>query len=237
MTKERLQNLSLTSLHRIAFNEGIKEVNELSRDELVELILEAMDEERLEREQSNNAAIRIEEKKYDIIQDEELEAQEKRSYCIPERYPETHINLLLRDPFWAFAQWEIRDTDLEELKKKRFTGLLLRVQMVKPRYSYDIPIKLTDYKWYINLPESGRDYYLELVARLNGSTKVLCTSNVIQSPKRTIAESFTEENISVQTDATLALTGIFGLDDSLGSDQIPQRIIQVIHANNFNFKS
>lgn len=237
MTKERLQNLSLTSLHRIASNEGIKEAKELPRDELIDLILEAMAEERLEREQSNNAAIRIGEKKYDIIQDEELEAQEKRVYCIPEKYPDTQISLLLRDPFWAFAQWDIRDTDLEGLKKKRLQGLVLRVHMVKPKDSYDIPIKLSDCKWYINLPESGREYYLDLVAKLNGPDKVLCTSNTVLSPKRTIMETFSEETISNQSDANLALAGIFGLDDGLNSEQIPQRIIQFINANNFNFKS
>lgn len=237
MTKERLHKLSLTSLLRIASNEGIKEAAELSRDELVELILEAMEEERLEREQSNNAAIRIGEKKYDIIQDEELEAQEKREYCIPDKYPETQIHLLLRDPFWAFAYWEIKDADLEELKKKHCRGIVLRVHMKKPSDSYDIPVKNSDSKWYINLPESGREYNLELVARMPDSEKIMCSSNTIRSPKRTITESFSEESMSEVSDSSLVLAGIFGLEDFSGNNQIPQRIIQFINANNFNFKS
>ena len=237
MTKERLQKLSLPSLLRIASNEGIKEAKEIPRDELVELILEAMAEERLEREQSNNAAIRIEEKKYDIFQNEELEAQEKRTYCIPDQYPETQIQLLLRDPFWAFAYWELKESEIAELKKKRLRGLVLRVHMVTPSDAYDIPVKTSDARWYINLPESGRDYYIELVAKLAESEKILCTSNTVQSPKRTIMESFTEEKMSEVSDSTLALTGIFSAEDPLGSDQIPQRIIQFINTNNFNFKS
>jgi uncharacterized protein len=237
VTKERLQKLSLPSLLRIAANEGIKEAKELPREELVELILEAMAEERLEREQSNNEAVRIGEKKYDIIQDEELEAQEKRTYCIPDKYPETRIHLLLRDPFWAFAYWEIKDSDLIDLKKKRLRGLVLRVHMVKPSDSYDIPVKISDSKWYINLPESGREYYIELVGKVNGSEKILCASNRVRSPKKTIVESFSEENISEVSDSTLVLTGILGLEGPSGSEQIPQRIIQFINANNFNFKS
>ena len=119
----------------------------------------------------------------------------------------------------------------------RLQGLVLRVHMVSPSDSYDIPVKSSDSKWYINLPESGRAYYIELVGKLAGSEKTLCTSNTVNSPKRTIVESFSEENISAVSDSTLALTGIFGTEDISGSEQIPQRIIQFINANNFNFKS
>ena len=83
VTKERLQKLSLPSLLRIASNEGIKEAKELPREELVELILEAMAEERYERERSNNTAIRIEEKKYDIFRDEELRRRRKGPTVYP----------------------------------------------------------------------------------------------------------------------------------------------------------
>ena len=135
MTEERLQKLSHESLKKIAVNEGIKYVEETSRKDLIEQILEAMEEERLERERSNNYAIRIEEKKYNIIQDEELEAQEEAEYCIPEKYQETRICLLIRDPYWAYALWDVRDSDLLELKKKRFQGLLLRVNQLSRNVS------------------------------------------------------------------------------------------------------
>ena len=156
MTEERLKKLSLESLRKIASNEGIKHIDEIGKDGLIEQLLEAMEEDRNERESSNNFAIRIEEKKYDIIQDEELESQEKTEYCVPEKYQETRIILILRDPYWAFAYWNVRDTDLDELKKNRFRGLFLRV-IQEPREakegkrksldSFDIPVKITDDKW------------------------------------------------------------------------------------------
>ncbi len=247
MTKERLQKLSTDSLIKIALNEGIKHIDELSREDLVEQLLEAMEEDRAERESSNNFAIRIEEKKYNIVQDEELEAQEKTEYCIPEKYQETTINLLLRDPYWAYAFWDIRDSDLEPLKKKQFRGLLLRVNKIDRKSdgdakgvgdSFEIPVKNSDNNWYINLPECGYKYYIELVGKYNGGETVLARSNTIESPVYTITDSLREGNITDVSDSMLAFAGIFEQDTSANSQTIPQRIIQFIDAtNNFNFKS
>ena len=116
MTRERLEKLSLPTLREIAEKEGIRVGNSLSCGELIDLILEAMEEDRKERERLNNLAIRVEEKKYDIVKDEELESQEKHIYCIPDRYNETKIMLILRDPLWAFAYWDIKETEIKDLK-------------------------------------------------------------------------------------------------------------------------
>ena len=247
MIEERLKKLSLESLRKIASNEGIKHIDEIGKDGLIEQLLEAMEEDRNERESSNNFAIRIEEKKYDIIQDEELESQEKTEYCVPEKYQETRIILILRDPYWAFAYWNVRDTDLDELKKNRFRGLFLRV-IQEPREakegkrksldSFDIPVKITDDKWYINLPECGKRYYLELIGRSREGNKVLCTSNAVESPRYTIHDSIAEETLSSLNNPMLAFAGIFDLSDENNSQSIPQRIIQFVDAtNNFHFKS
>ncbi len=247
MTEERLQKLSLESLRKIAFNEGIKHIDEISKNDLIEQILEAMEEDRNERESSNNFAIRIEEKKYDIIQDEELESQETTEYCVPEKYQETRITLILRDPYWAFAYWNVRDTNLNELKKKRFRGLFLRVLQEsreaekgkrKTLDSFDIPVKVTDNKWYINLPECGKRYFLKLIGNTGEGEKVLCTSNAVESPRYTIRDSIAEESLALENNPMLTFAGIPDFDDENSSQSIPQRIIQFVDAtNNFHFKS
>jgi hypothetical protein len=245
VTEERLSVLSLSALLEIAGNEGIKNAADLNREDLIEQILEAIEEDREERECFNNFAMRIEEKKYEILLDEEFESQKGIVFEIPERYNETKIALLLRDPFWAFAYWGIQDQELEEIEERgHLEGLLLRVCQLETDESgkegvidsFDIPVKVQDNKWYINLPESGKSYFIKLIARLAGGEKVLCTSNSVTSPEKTVAATIAGENITDFSDPMLAFAGLFHLSESSFDGSIPHRIIQFIEANNFNFK-
>ena len=168
MTRERLERLSFPTLREIAEKEGISIKNSVGRSDLIDLILEAMEEDRDEREHLNNLAIRVEEKKYDITIDEELESEEKQEYPISERYNETRLTLLLRDPLWAFAYWDIKDLDYKKIQNTMpGFSLILRVHESRDsiigddKYidSFDIPVTLTDNRWYINLPRAGSTYY------------------------------------------------------------------------------
>lgn len=245
MTEERLSVLSLSALQEIAGNEGIKNVTELNKNELIEQILEAVEEDRFERECFNNFAMRIEEKKYEIVQDEEFESQKGVIFDIPDGYNETKIALLLRDPFWAFAYWDIHNKELEELQERgRIEGLLLRVCQIslagtpeeKIADSFDIPVKIQDNKWYINLPESGKQYFIKLIVQITAGEKVLCVSNIVESPAKTVAGTIAGENITDISDPMLAFAGLFDISESSADGSIPQRIIQFIEANNLNFK-
>ena len=245
MTEERLSVLSLSALHEIADNEGIKHAAEMTREDLIDQILEAIEEDREERECFNNFAMRIEEKKYEILMDEEFESQEGIVFEIPDRYNETKIALLLRDPFWAFAYWDIQDQELQEIGERgHIEGLLLRVCQLeadesgkeKVVDSFDIPVKDQDNKWYINLPESGKRYFIKLIVRLAGGERILCSSNLVTSPAKTVAATIAGENITDFSDPMLAFAGLFNLSDSSLDGSIPHRIIQFIEANNFNFK-
>ncbi len=128
MTRERLMLLPTRFLKEIAEKEGIKIQPNTGKDILMDLILEAMEEDCQEREKINNPLIKVKEKKYEITMDEEIEAQDKTVYPIPERYNETIIVMMLRDPLWAFAYWDIKDKERDILKEKDgFQGLFLRI--------------------------------------------------------------------------------------------------------------
>ena len=87
MTRDRLSKYSMFDLYKIAENEGIQyDYSDGDRDELIEKILEALEEDKTERDLANNDAMKLKNTKYDILQDYELEAQEKQVYSIPERY-------------------------------------------------------------------------------------------------------------------------------------------------------
>jgi len=238
MTKERLQRLPLSSLLDIAVKEGITVPEGIDRETLIEEIQEALEEDRDEREQSNNSAMRIKEKKYDVIQDEELETQEKTDYPLPDRYNETRIVALLRDPLWAFAYWDLSDSDVEPLQNSPdFDELLLRVHEAPADLSraaengryFDIPVKLSDSSWYINLPNPGERYWIELCWSDGGKEHILCRSNSVRSPIGEVALDYIHDVLEGADSDVLTLAGLNESTLSSLRDKIPQRILSMVN--------
>jgi uncharacterized protein len=235
MTKERLLELSDEIIQELARREGISISTEMLKEEIVEQIIEALDENRLERDVVNNLAMRIKEKKYEIIQDEELVSRENEEYPIPESYNETRINLMLRDPYWAFCYWELFPGETVEIRRSEgVTELFLRVytlpkgELTAKSFGnfFDIPVSLEDSCWYINLPESGIRYCIDLVSVTREVPKRLCRSNIIESPRGDVqVELKSAEN---PLHEALFLSGLFDINIVNTDDEIPQRIISLI---------
>jgi uncharacterized protein len=233
MTKERLQELSLEALLEIAGNEEISLGSDLSREAVIELILEEEAEEKTDRDKANNAAMRVKEKKFEIIKDDEESSL--LEYELPESYNETKIMLLLRDPQWAFAYWDLKQSDIETIEDLLEPVLLLRVYQVDNRDNggnvktepFEIPVKPSDRRWYINLPKTGLKYLLQLIVSDGETEKVLCESNTIESPEISInlaGDSGADE----QFRTALAASGLRALDDFAEKGGIPQRIISLL---------
>lgn len=235
MIKERLLELSDEIIREIARREGVHFSAETGREELVEQILEAHDEDRLDREVLNNLAMRIKEKKYEVVRDEDIFYSHDNEYPIPQSYNETKISLMLRDPYWAFCYWEIFPSEAAEIKRSEgLTELFLRVYTlpdgeltIKSFNDYfDIPISLSDERWYINLPQCGIRYCIDLISMTKGSQKRLCRSNIISSPRGDVQEEMkSSDNPLLET---LFLSGLFDVNIADEKDEIPQRIISLI---------
>ena len=233
MTKERLQELTMEALREVANREEVSFGPEITRESLIELILEEQEDERTDREKVNNNAMRVKEKKFEITQEEAESFLVE--YELPESYNETKIALLLRDPLWAFAYWDIKQNHVEKIESLGEANLRLRVYQVdeKGRSSrvhtefFEIPVKLTDRSWYINLPKTGVKYRLKLILRSGTHEEVLCESNTVESP--TISLNPTADYASdEQFRAILAVSGIQYPDDFSEKADIPQRIISLL---------
>lgn len=237
MTYERLQSLPFASLLEIAAKEGIDVPEGTDREALIEEIQEALEEDRDEREQANNFVMRIKEKKFDVAQDEELESQEKTDFQLPDRYNETRIVALLRDPTWAFAYWDLKDSEIEPLQAAPdFEGFFLRVHESHRRELgarddatyFDIPVQSTDSSWYINLPNPGESYWIELCCSVAEKVHALCHSNTIRSPLGEVAMDFLHDMFGGSDSDVLALAGLNERSLSSIRDTIPQRIISLL---------
>lgn len=235
VNRQTLSDASFEALLRLADNYRVEVPENVTRDELEEIVHDAAEEWYLEHRQANNHLVRIEETKYDI-QAAALEYRAEEEVELPDSYNETRVVLMLRDPSWAFAYWDLKDSDREAFhRSESFEGLILRVYSLDEpettleaaRQRFDIPVTLLDNRWYINLPDQETFYRLALVASNGHSERRLAVSNVIIVPRGMIAETPAggAEGIG---DQIIAQTGIQDLDLPAPGRKIPQRILDLI---------
>ena len=236
MNRISLTDSSYEALLRLADTYGVDVPLEADRATLEELVSDAIDEWEQDHKQANNHSVRIEETKYEV-QAESLQAPDAvaEDVELPASYNETRIVLMLRDPAWAFAYWDLRESDAAAFaKSEQFGGLALRVfAMADPEAAVesvgevsDIPVTLIDNSWYIHLPEQETFYRIGLVAFDGGDGQLLAVSNVVAVPRGAVADPASAGDDA--GDEILAQTGIHNLDVPPEGRRIPQRILDLI---------
>ena len=237
MTRERLEALSMESLVKIANQEGIDVPDDVEKILLVDLIFEVLEEKKEERDALNNNPVRVQQKKYDLSLSEEIEEDDKpEDLALPEKYCETRVILLLRDPYWAFVYWDVKGGVLKAVKKENDADTVflrvLRLWDDYPRFadpkdalvdSFEIPIQSNDSSWYINIPEQDGYYCVELCCRGKTVEKVIGRSNIIRVPNVVTLENVLMKD-GTPLDLILSLSGVEKLDVSAPARTIPQRI-------------
>ena len=118
LTKAYLESLANADLLKLADNLGLDISQNSDR---VFLIEELLDVSSLDKDESNSTP---EEEITDLVFVE--------AAPLPRYYSVTFIEVMIRDPFWAFAFWEIKASDKEQLEKAQdFNGYYLRVKLLK----------------------------------------------------------------------------------------------------------
>jgi hypothetical protein len=180
LTRPYLESLTTSELARIADSFGIDIPLSLERVFIIEELLDAVSgEEGGEREG-------------DIL---EL-ADFLDSAPLPRQYNITFIEVMIRDPLWAFLFWEIKGFDKELFEKAvDFGGYCLRVNPignggnVQRENSFTVPVGNNDSAWYLGFsPEasagnSGTRYQVELCAFQGLESAVLAVSRIFTMPK------------------------------------------------------
>lgn len=231
MIRDRLEALSLESLKRIAVQYDAEFSDDMRRESLIDLVLDAMEETRLEKEASDTNPVKVEEKKYVLLEGAELEGIHDfpDDAELPEDYNDTRIVLLVRDPAWAFAYWEIGSSTLEELGvDEEDMDLVLRVTgSADPQFNgaqqFDIPVQPNDRKWYINLPKPETYYWIDLIFRGDEGEHRLAASNTILVPPGGLSDGY-RDSVSA-SDHVIAYSGLDKLQVTFFGDPVPQRIL------------
>lgn len=241
MTRERLAGLSEELLHKLADKLDVDIPDEAHLDEIVDLVTDALEDAREDHEQSNNNAIRVEERKYQLARffsEKDLATVTDEAVLLPDRYNETRMHLMVRDPAWAFCYWDVRDEQLVAVTADaEFQQLILRiVEMDNSDFddhtvvdSFEIPVRLNDKSRYINLPRQDASYYTELSGLCGDRHISICRSNPISVPRGGLPDIVTEAGpADERKDRVLALSGLEHLGVPRFGSEIPGRIISLI---------
>lgn len=98
-------------------------------------------------------------------------------YDLPYRYNETVVKILAQTPKILFVYWDISDSDREKYVEKygeyffNDTYPVLIVHNKTLNYSQEIEINDFANSWYIHLPDSRSEYYVELCRRFKEYAK------------------------------------------------------------------
>ncbi len=174
LSRSYLETLSSADLLALADDYGIDVPDDLNRRFLIGELLETV------AESENNPPEEI-----GIVSDADMHF----SASLPDSYNETQIQVLLRNPVWAYVYWDIKEAMLAQLEEND-ASLVLRVSFfadenaVVPEESFDIQISLADRAQYVLL-RAGKAYVrIDLMSVVDGKVSDnLAKSRKVALPK------------------------------------------------------
>ena len=131
---------------------------------------------------------------------------------LPAAYGETRITVMVRDPFWAYAYWEIEPQKLEQLKRSigkdaQQAQMILRVYDItdiefngtNAHHYFDVEITVMANNWYIHLGAPHKTFCVDIgLKATTGKFYLLARSNIIKTPRAWMSEIMDEQWMSTQ---------------------------------------
>jgi len=159
---------------------------------------------------------------------------------LPLCYGDTKVVLLVRDPEWIFAYWEINDDTRSKhnlIRGRHNKTLALRVYDVtgvdfngsNALRHYDVIINDYAVSWYLRMPEVNRSWCVDMgyYHETKGDFVTLTRSNIVRTPPGAISSSVDEEWMRVtsgQYAEIMRLSGGLDVKDFRGSEHMIKAI-------------
>ncbi len=156
-----------------------------------------------------------------------MRAREKKEFKFPQGYGDNKIVLLVRDPWWLFAYWEIgKDREKDIVSKIEKSGerpekSVLRVYNVtginfngkNARSFFDIELKGLASNWYINVNSPGTSWVVDIGIITNkGNFYLLARSNAVTTPRFGMSDKIDAEWMAPEDE----FWKMFGLSGGMG---------------------
>jgi len=155
VTRHRLESLSTEQLIKLADSYGVDIPPGLERIFIIEEILEVTSIENQE-----------------TASDIEVREEYSETAALPSQYNISYIDVIIRDPFWVFAFWEVKKHDKEQHETSDdFNGYCLRVipldkngkERNPHENSFTVSVDAEDTARYLGIVEhsaQNSDYYI-----------------------------------------------------------------------------
>jgi hypothetical protein len=180
LTRSHLENLSTDELVKLADSFGVDIPSGLERVFIVEELLELVrnDEPAPEEDLKNRTDF-------------------TEAAALPRQYNISYIEVMIRDPVWAFVFWEVKGHDKELYEQDPdFTGYCLRVIPLPPggdsragafqadrEDSFTVPVGTTDTAWYLGFSPGAGCYQVKLCALREEEELALAISRPFKMPR------------------------------------------------------
>jgi hypothetical protein len=166
----------------------------------------------------------VEERKYyagPVIQ----KFSEEKPFELPAAYGDNRIVIMVRDPHWIYAYWEINDKRKREIIQEIGEELLakskelLRVYDTGSWNSFDIEVTGGARTWYIRVPAPNRTYCVDIgYLTPDGRFITAARSNWVTTPLDHMSDVIDEQWMIPDWERIYALSGGFGI--GRGSEEI-----------------
>ncbi len=156
-----------------------------------------------------------------------LKARERKQFRFPQGYGDHKIVLLVRDPWWLFAYWEVKKEREEEIvRKMEGSGetpqkSILRAYDVtgvnfngkNARSFFDIDLKGLASNWYINVNSPDSSWVVDIgIVSSKGNFYLLARSNVVRTPRFGMSDQLDAEWMAPEDE----FWKMFGLSGGMG---------------------
>ena len=198
--RTHLESLTTSDLIRMADNLGIDIPPDLDRIFIIEELLELISTDEIPEESSGMSD--ASEFPSDLPAAPDMsDSGLVESVPLPKQYNFTFIEVMIRDPLWAFVFWEIKASEKEQFEETPgFDGYYLKVSPLKSQADdsqsgmegvFTVPVKPDDTARYLGLTPAAtggsfqtddRWYKVEFCVSLKGNESVLAVSNPVRLP-------------------------------------------------------
>jgi hypothetical protein len=124
------------------------------------------------------------------VEDPEEQKPKQCPVPLPARYNITYLEVLIRDPLWVFAFWEIKSADRERFENlPDFDSYCLQTLEFDGRgnkkgTAFTIPVGAGDEAWYLGFPGGGGTFTVELCAAFrSGKPQMIAASRPFTLPR------------------------------------------------------
>jgi len=204
-----LESMSTGELIKLADTYGIDIPLDLERIFIIEEILESANAE--DRED---------------IEEIVVNPSYSEAVLLPKQYNISYLEVIVRDPLWAFAFWEIKKHDREVHENAAdFNGYNLHVipmneSALVQENSFTVPVGIQDCARYLGFAEQAHsDRYVIKLCAVRGNSEILLTSSKpFELPKR--YEYYDIDSLS--SNPLIRLSGVQDLLVTKNTDRVPR---------------